>query len=57
MRILDEILNVNSNPMLILTGGEPLLRDDLEAIAEYLVSLPPIKSLSISENVESEEDW
>jgi len=34
MRILDEILNVNSNPMLILTGGEPLLRDDLEAIAE-----------------------
>lgn len=34
MRILDEILNVNSNPMLILTGGEPLLRDDLEAIAK-----------------------
>ena len=34
MRILGEILNVNSNPMLILTGGEPLLRDDLEAIAE-----------------------
>ncbi len=34
LRILDEILEVNPNPMLILTGGEPLLRDDLETIAE-----------------------
>ena len=34
LRILDEILDVNPNPMLILTGGEPLLRDDLEVIAE-----------------------
>ena len=34
LRILDEILDVNPNPMLILTGGEPLLRDDLEALAE-----------------------
>ena len=33
LRILDEILDVNPNPMLILTGGEPLLRDDLEALA------------------------
>jgi radical SAM protein with 4Fe4S-binding SPASM domain len=33
MRILDEILDVNPHPMLILTGGEPLLRDDLEALA------------------------
>jgi len=33
-RVLDEILEVNPNPMLILTGGEPLVRDDLEAIAE-----------------------
>ncbi len=33
-RVLDEILEVNRNPMLILTGGEPLVRDDLEAIAE-----------------------
>jgi radical SAM protein with 4Fe4S-binding SPASM domain len=34
LRILDEILDVNPNPMLILTGGEPLLRDDLETLAE-----------------------
>ncbi len=33
-RVLDEILEVNPHPMLILTGGEPLVRDDLEAIAE-----------------------
>jgi len=31
---VDEILDVNPNPMLILTGGEPLLRDDLETLAE-----------------------
>jgi len=34
LRILDEILDVNPHPMLILTGGEPLLRDDLETLAE-----------------------
>jgi radical SAM protein with 4Fe4S-binding SPASM domain len=34
MRILNEVLGLNPSPMLILTGGEPLLRDDLEAIAE-----------------------
>ena len=34
LRILDEILDVNPNPMLILTGGEPLLRGDLEVLAE-----------------------
>ena len=34
LRILDEILEVNPNPMLILTGGEPLLRDDLETLAK-----------------------
>ena len=34
MRILNEVLDLNPSPMLILTGGEPLLRDDLEAIAE-----------------------
>jgi AdoMet-dependent heme synthase len=32
-RIVDEILEVNPNPMLILSGGEPLLREDLESIA------------------------
>jgi radical SAM protein with 4Fe4S-binding SPASM domain len=32
--VLDQILDVNSSPMLILSGGEPLLRDDLETIAE-----------------------
>jgi radical SAM protein with 4Fe4S-binding SPASM domain len=34
LRVLDEILDVNSTPMLILSGGEPLLRSDLETIAE-----------------------
>lgn len=34
-RILDQVLDVNANPMLILTGGEPLLRDDLEELAEH----------------------
>ena len=33
-RIVDEILAVNASPLLILSGGEPLLRNDLEAIAE-----------------------
>jgi radical SAM protein with 4Fe4S-binding SPASM domain len=33
LRIVDEILEVSPAPMLILSGGEPLLRDDLETIA------------------------
>ena len=33
-RIVDELLAVNASPLLILSGGEPLLRDDLEAVAE-----------------------
>ena len=33
LRIVDEILAVNPAPMLILSGGEPLLRRDLEEIA------------------------
>ncbi len=37
-RILDEILELNQSPMLILSGGEPLLRDDLEQIAEHASS-------------------
>lgn len=34
-RITDEILAVNPSPMFVLSGGEPLLRDDLESIAGY----------------------
>ena len=34
-RIVDEILAVNPAPMLILSGGEPLLRADLEEIAAH----------------------
>lgn len=34
-RILDEILEVNPNPVMILSGGEPLLREDLEEIARH----------------------
>ena len=33
-RIVDEILEVG-NPILIMTGGEPLIRDDFFEIAEY----------------------
>lgn len=35
LEILDQVLDVNPNPMLILTGGEPLLRDDLETLARH----------------------
>lgn len=34
-RIADEILAVNPAPLFVLSGGEPLLRDDLEAIAAH----------------------
>ena len=34
-RITDEILSLNPNPMFILSGGEPLLREDLTDIASY----------------------
>lgn len=34
LRILDQILDVNPTPVLILSGGEPLLREDLEILAE-----------------------
>ena len=34
-RVMDEIATVNPNVFLILTGGEPFLRKDLFAIADY----------------------
>jgi AdoMet-dependent heme synthase len=34
-RVLDEILAVNRAPLVILSGGEPLLRDDLEELAAH----------------------
>ena len=34
-RIADEILELNDAPLFILSGGEPLLRDDLEEIAAH----------------------
>ncbi len=34
-RITDEILSLNPKPMFILSGGEPLLREDLTDIASY----------------------
>ncbi|HEX6939904.1 MAG TPA: radical SAM protein [Longimicrobiales bacterium] len=37
-RIAEEILELNPSPMFILSGGEPLLRDDLEALAEHASS-------------------
>jgi radical SAM protein with 4Fe4S-binding SPASM domain len=33
LRIVDELVAVNPTPLLILSGGEPLLRDDLTEIA------------------------
>ena len=38
LRIAGEILEVNPSPILILSGGEPLLRDDLTEIAGYASS-------------------
>jgi AdoMet-dependent heme synthase len=35
LRIASEILELNPAPMFILSGGEPLLRDDLTTIAEF----------------------
>ena len=35
LAIVDQVLAVNPVPMLILTGGEPLLREDLTHIARY----------------------
>jgi radical SAM protein with 4Fe4S-binding SPASM domain len=32
---MDEILDLNPSPMLILSGGEPLLREDLERLAAH----------------------
>lgn len=37
-RILDDVLAVNPALLLILSGGEPLVRDDLEEIAEHASS-------------------
>jgi radical SAM protein with 4Fe4S-binding SPASM domain len=34
-RIADQILEVNPAPMFVLSGGEPLVRDDLEEIARH----------------------
>ena len=38
LRIATEILALNSAPLFILSGGEPLLRTDLERIAEHSAS-------------------
>lgn len=35
LRIVDQVLAVSPTPMLILSGGEPLLREDLTHIARY----------------------
>jgi len=35
LRIVDELVGVNPAPLLILSGGEPLLREDLVDIARY----------------------
>ncbi len=37
-RVVDELLAVNPSPMLILSGGEPLVREDLPEIAAYASS-------------------
>lgn len=35
LRVLNELLEVNPAPLLILSGGEPLLREDLTTIARH----------------------
>ena len=35
LSIVDQILEINPSPLLILSGGEPLVRDDLEEIASH----------------------
>jgi radical SAM protein with 4Fe4S-binding SPASM domain len=35
MRIADEILALSPSPMFVLSGGEPLVRDDLESITRH----------------------
>ena len=35
LEIVDQIIVANPNPMIILSGGEPLVRTDLEEIAAY----------------------
>ncbi|MEN8144717.1 MAG: radical SAM protein [Gemmatimonadota bacterium] len=35
LRVVDQILAANPSPMLILSGGEPLVRDDLEDIVAH----------------------
>jgi len=37
-RVLDDVLAVNPSVLLILSGGEPLVRDDLEEIANHAAS-------------------
>ncbi len=37
LRIADEILAINPRPLFILSGGEPLLREDLPIIARHAV--------------------
>ncbi|HUG38471.1 MAG TPA: radical SAM protein, partial [Candidatus Limnocylindrales bacterium] len=37
-RVLNDLLSVNPSPLLILSGGEPLVREDLEEIAEHASS-------------------
>jgi radical SAM protein with 4Fe4S-binding SPASM domain len=39
LRVLDEIAEVSPETMLILTGGEPLMRDDLDTIVERASAL------------------
>ncbi|MBI5892077.1 MAG: radical SAM protein [Deltaproteobacteria bacterium] len=38
LALIDDIASINPNTMLILTGGEPLLRDDVFDIAKYASS-------------------
>ncbi|HUL50546.1 MAG TPA: radical SAM protein [Gemmatimonadales bacterium] len=37
LRVVDELLEINPAPLVILSGGEPLLREDLATIARYAV--------------------
>ena len=50
-RVVDQIAEVNPNALLILTGGEPLLRADVFEIARYAVDLGLWPVIRITENL------
>lgn len=49
MRLIDNLCHLNVRT-LILTGGEPLVRDDFTEIVEYIKEVLPVQTLGLSTN-------